>query len=259
MTEVECFGVDYERYALGKLLERFTRKYDIKNVLEIPALGAKAMPSIYSLGFGMAGCDVTLMNGDETRISEWEKLGLKNKVTFERCADVEHTELEDNSFDFVWNFAVVPTFQNPQAVITEMKRVSRKYVAVFSVNGYNVGFPVHRLVHKFTKIPWTHGDKQLNIPGRVKQLFTENGLENIEIGVVDCPPWPDSLGFRDVRLHRSNIDLNTIDWHSKLIDYIQKDQIPLWIKAVYCWERFPVPTLLKYPYSHIFYVLGEKV
>lgn len=259
MPEVECFGVDYERYAMGKLFARLVRKYDIENVLEIPALGVKAMPSIYSLGFAMAGCDVTLMNGEESSIGVWKKLGLEDRVTFNKCDNIEHTSLEDDSFDLVWNFAVFPSFQNPRAVLTEMKRVSRKYVAVFSVNGYNVGFPVHTLVHKFTKIPWTHGDKQLNIPGKVKQLFTENELGNIKIGVVDCPPWPDSLGFRDVRLHRSNIDFNTIDWHSKLIDYIQKDQIPLWIKAVYCLERFPVPNVLKFPYSHIFYVLGEKV
>ena len=27
MPKVEWFGVDYERYALGKLFERFTRKH----------------------------------------------------------------------------------------------------------------------------------------------------------------------------------------------------------------------------------------
>ena len=57
MSKVECFGVDYERYDLGKLLERLTKKYQIRNVSEIPVSGEKAMPSIYSLGFGIAGCD----------------------------------------------------------------------------------------------------------------------------------------------------------------------------------------------------------
>ena len=84
MSKVECFGVDYERFDLGKLLERLTKKYQIRNVLEIPVSGEKAMPSIYSLGFGIAGCEVTLMNGKESRIRVWEKLGLKDKVTFER-------------------------------------------------------------------------------------------------------------------------------------------------------------------------------
>lgn len=258
MSEVECFGVDYERYALGKLLERFARKYHIKNVLEIPASGAKAMPSLYSLGFGMAGCNVTLMNGEESRRNVWKKLGLEDNVTFERCENIEQTALKDNSFDFVWNFATFPLFQNPHAVLAEMTRVSRKYVAVFSVNAYNIGFPIHRLVHKYTKIPWTHGNIEFNYPGKVKKFFQDSGLKNIEIGVVDCPPWPDSLGFRDVRLHRSSANLTRLEWHSKLVDDLHNNQVPLWIRVVYFWERIPVLLIFKYLYSHIFFVLGEK-
>lgn len=258
MSEVEGFGVDYERYALGKLLYKLARKHEIGNVLEIPAAGAKAMPSIYSLGFGMAGCDVILLNGDESRMSIWEKLGLKNRVTFKKCADIEHTQFEDDYFDIVWNFAVFPQFRNPQAVIAEMIRVSCRYIAVFSVNGYNMGFPIHRLVHNLTKIPWTHGNIHLNYPSEIKQLFQENGLKKIKIGLVDCPPWPDSLGFRDVRLHRSNRNLANVDWYSKFIDYILEQKYPKWMKIVYFFESIPVPKMLKMLYSHIFYVLGEK-
>jgi len=54
-------GADYERYALGKLLARLARKYHIKNVLEMLAHGVKAMPSIYSLGSAIVGCQVTLL------------------------------------------------------------------------------------------------------------------------------------------------------------------------------------------------------
>ena len=54
MIEKETFGVDYERYALGKLLKRLVKRYGIKKVLEIPSSGVKAMPSIYSLAFGLA-------------------------------------------------------------------------------------------------------------------------------------------------------------------------------------------------------------
>jgi hypothetical protein len=57
MSKVECFGVDYERRDLGKLLERLAKEYQTRNVLEIPVSDEKAMPSIYPLAFGMAGCD----------------------------------------------------------------------------------------------------------------------------------------------------------------------------------------------------------
>jgi hypothetical protein len=51
MSEVECFGVDYERRDLGKLLERLAKEYQTRNVLEIPVSDEKAMPSIYPLAF----------------------------------------------------------------------------------------------------------------------------------------------------------------------------------------------------------------
>lgn len=60
MIEIEPFGVDYERYAILRLQEHFVRKYRIGSVLEVPASGSKAMPSIYSLGFAKLGCNVTL-------------------------------------------------------------------------------------------------------------------------------------------------------------------------------------------------------
>lgn len=53
--EIEVFGLDYERYALDQTLQDLVKKYGIRNALEIPAIGVKAMPSIYSIGLGLAG------------------------------------------------------------------------------------------------------------------------------------------------------------------------------------------------------------
>ena len=256
--EVEGFGVDYERFALGKLFGRLAKRYHITEVLEMPALGAKAMPSIYSLGWAMAGCQVTLLNGKEPARSAWERLGLADKVRFLSCEDLTHTPFDENSFDLVWNFAHFPTCDAPDRVLHEMRRVSRRYVSAVSVNRYNPGFLIHRLVHRYTKIPWTHGDTAFNLPGEMKRFFTASGLRLVRVGVVDCPPWPDSLGFRDVRLHRMPIDLNSVDWHSNLVDYIAQDRYPLWMRTVYAFERIPMPLPFKYLYAHLFYAIGEK-
>ncbi|MFX0198231.1 MAG: methyltransferase domain-containing protein [Candidatus Hodarchaeota archaeon] len=258
MAECESFGVDYERYALGKLFFRLVKRHNIRSVLEIPASGAKAAPSIYSIGFGLAGCDVTLINAAKSAKSVWETLGLKDKVHFVACSNIEHTDLENDSFDFVWNFATFPTADNHQGLLCEMRRVSKKYVAAISVNRYNIGFPIHRAVHRYKKIPWTHGDIRFNSPRRVKQFFAENKLTVVEEGLVDCPPWPDSLGFRDVRLHRMNTDLTKIQWRSKIVDHILTNKYPKWMKIIYGFESIPVPRILKLLYSHLFYVLGKK-
>ena len=65
MAEMEGKGLDYERFALNKLFKRIVRERGVKSVLEIPARGEKAMPSIYSIALAEAGCDVTLVNPEE--------------------------------------------------------------------------------------------------------------------------------------------------------------------------------------------------
>ena len=137
--ELECFGVDYERYSLTKCLGKLVRKYDLKECVELPAFGAKAMPSIYSLGLGKAGSNVTLVNPATSAKSSWETVNLGDRMTETHQDDLHHTSFPDNSFDWAWNFAYTPSDNDPDALIQEMKRISRRYVAVFSVNGRNIG------------------------------------------------------------------------------------------------------------------------
>ncbi|NQU81682.1 MAG: methyltransferase domain-containing protein [Bacteroidetes bacterium] len=257
MIEKEAWGVDYERYALGKLLKRFVKQYNIKKVLEIPAAGVKAMPSIYSLALGEAGCEVTLVNADEKSKRIWLSLGFN--VHFVDVGDITQTNFKNGEFDFVWNFAIFPELDNKIELLEEMKRVSKKYVGVFAVNGYNVGAYVHRFLHKIKKIPWTHGDKKLLYYQNLKSLFLKSGLRISKIGAVDTPPWPDSIGFRDLRLHRMNIDFSKINWESNTIDYMGGKKYPFWIKLVYGFEKIPMFFFIKLLYSHIYFVLGEKV
>ena len=56
--EVEVFGVTYDRYVLLQLHRILTRELNLKTVVEMPSHGAKAAGSLYSIGFGLAGCVV---------------------------------------------------------------------------------------------------------------------------------------------------------------------------------------------------------
>lgn len=255
--ETEVFGVVYERYSLGKKLKTFARKNKIKTVLEMPAHGAKAMPSIYSAGF--AGCvrKITLVNGNRAYEKEWKKINPKARIEWTEQKDILHTALPERSYDFVWNFAYIPTSDNPDGLIEEMKRISKRYVAIFSVNAGNIGFPIHRAVHRKTGIPWTHGDIRYNNRKFIRKKLEEHGLKVVESGFVDCPVWPDSLGFRDVRLHRMNIDFNQIEWESPYMEMLAAGQYPVWVKLVYAVEKIPFPKFIKSIYSHINYTIAE--
>jgi hypothetical protein len=259
--ENEVFGLTYERYVLGKLQQRLAEKLELKTVLEIPGAGVKAMPSLYSLGFGLAGCDVTLVNGMENSRKEWERLGIGDRVRFVQCEDLIRTGLEDSSFDMVWNFAVLESPDFPQPLLPEMKRIARKYVGIFHINKRNVGQLSHKLAHWWTKIPWTHGDTRMWLRKNVRSAMLEQGMRIAKMGWVDTPPWPDSIGFRDIRLHRMGTEgrqeVMDLNWKSVYVDMLESGEYPLWMKLVYMFESVPMPSFLKQLYAHLFYVIGN--
>ena len=72
--EIEVFGVTYDRYVLLQLHELLTHQLKLKKVVEMPSHGAKAAGSLYSIGFGLAGCNVTLVNPERDILYGWEEL-----------------------------------------------------------------------------------------------------------------------------------------------------------------------------------------
>ena len=89
-----------------------------------------------------------------------------------------------------------------------------------------------------------------------KNELAGNGPDGFA-GFVDCPVWPDSLGFRDVRLHRMNVDFNTMDWETPYTQMLAQNRFPLWIKLVYLVEKLPMPKKIKSIHSHINYTIAK--
>ena len=252
-TEIEVFGVTYERYALERLFARLVKKLGLRSVLEIPASGAKAMPSLYSLGFALAGCQVTLVDAQPDGLKVWQDSGLTDKLTVYRADEIPDVAATGKRWDLCWNFMQLPISTDPQSMVKKMASYSRKWLMTINVNRFNVGFSMHRTVHKLWKIPWTHGDIRFFSPFHTCRFFSEFGYKDLKWGVVDSPPWPDSPGFRDLRLHR--LGENEKRWVSPYIQYLKDNNFPGWYKWVYRGERFPLPRTLKLPYSHLYWAL----
>jgi len=256
MIEREGFGIDYERYALNRLFKKMVRKHPIHQVLEIPAKGEKAMPSLYSVAFGEAGCKVTLVNAEEKSKPTWENLGLS--VAYRHCPDLNHTALANEAYDLVWNFQYLAKCRHKDALLAEMVRLSRRFIMYIAVNRYNPGFYSHRLAHRLFQIPWNHGNINFMNPHYVSKYFSNKNLKIVKTGVVDVPPFPDSLGIRDTRLHKKHMHLNTLEWESRTIQWMQSGKYPLLIRLLYLFEMIPLPFRVKLLAAHLFYVLAEK-
>jgi hypothetical protein len=254
-SEREPFGITYDRLRLDRFFEELTRKHPIRTVLELPAGGAKAMPSIYSLGLARCGAEVTLLNPDPQGLGVWDRLGLQYRVAY--ADDLRDTGLESDAFDLVWNFVTLGLDEQFESILGEMARLTRGLVLTVHCNGYNYGYPWHRLLHRLLRIPWNHGQTEYFFPQKVKGSYRRQGLEPAELHLLDMPWWPDPPGFRDVRLHRSGGDTSdAVDWVAPIEAIHQGGPVPLGLRALGFVEELPVPRLIRWPFSHLFAVLG---
>ena len=262
--EVEVFGVTYDRYVLLQLHKQLARSLDLRDIVEMPSHGAKAAGSLYSIGFGLAGCSVTLVNPELEMMCGWNELGIQQKVTTALDKDVYHTGFDSGSFDLSWNFVTWTELADPVRYLEEMKRISKKYVLLITCNNFQPGYPWHRFLHLIFGFPWTHGQVEYNHITRVKKLFRQSGMKIVEYGAIDTPGWPDPSGPRDVRLHRryggGNLEpqKTTPDWEVPIIGYVKAGQFPGWMKALGRWDMRFCKGVFKLPLSHLFYVLGHK-
>jgi hypothetical protein len=262
--EIEVFGVTYDRYVLLQLHKIFTRDLELKNVVEMPSHGAKAAGSLYSIGFGLAGCKVLLVNPEMEMMYGWEELGIRDRAETASDIDVYDSGIEKNRFDLSWNFVTWTELSDPMRYLAEMKRISNKYVLLITCNNFQPGYPWHRLIHKMFGFPWTHGQVEYNHITMVRRMFKKTGLNVVEYGAIDTPGWPDPSGPRDIRLHRrygtrgQDPPAAKPDWAVPIIEYAKSGNFPGWMKTLGRWDMIFRKGIFKLPMSHLFYVLGEK-
>ena len=256
-NETEVFGITYDRLRLDRTFRRLLDRYPIRTALELPAAGAKAMPSIYSLALARLGVEVTLLNPEPQGLEVWDRLRLDYNVV--EADDLTNTGLDPASFDLVWNFVTVGFSPDFSGIIAEMARVSRRYVMTVHCNGFNYGYPWHRFLHWALKLDWNHGETAYFFPRAVKSTYRDAGLRSVDFGLFDMPWWPDPPGFRDVRLHLSGGDVvEELDWAAPIEDIYRDGDVPKGLKVLSFIEDLPIPRLVRWPFSHLFYLFGEK-
>ncbi len=262
--EVEVFGVTYDRYVMLQLHRILTEQLNLKTVVEMPSHGAKAAGSLYSIGFALAGCQVTLVNPELEMMPKWAEIGQEDKVTTLTDVDVYQTGFADRQFDLAFNFVTWTELEDPARWLREMKRIA-KHVLLITCNNFQPGYPWHRLIHKVYGFPWTHGEVKYNHITVVRKMMRDAGLKVIEYGAIDTPGWPDPSGPRDIRLHKAYGNSNAPDpnklkpdWGVPIIDYIKQNKFPLWMRALGVWDMTFRKGVFKLPMSHLFYVLGKN-
>jgi len=185
----EGLGTTYERFILHRYFRRFESRFQIRSLLEVPSFGMTGVSGINSLWWAAQGIPVTLVDGDGERIQlirgVWEKLLLPVQIN-QQPKNGGGLPFEDRSFDMSWNFAALRFVDNPERIITEMTRVTKKAILICNPNPWNL----FRIIDSRT-VKQTSGGRDKHSASKLVSFMKRKGWKLEEQGYFDTPPWPD--------------------------------------------------------------------
>jgi SAM-dependent methyltransferase len=265
----EGLGLVYERFVLNDFLRQLRARYDVATVLEAPLFGMAGVSGINSVALAGAGCQVTLADDNAERLDGvqriWLELGLP--VDLVQVRDWERLPFPDNTFDLAWEWAGLWYLPDPGALLRELARVSRDLVFVAMPNRWQLGYALRKYVLDRPFFQQIGAREVWANMTPIRQLLEEQGVAIIEEGVLDVPPWPDTvmpanevlqrLGIRSQRLQNQ---FTGEGWEWSTMAYYLGQQPELRERVMrYAWlDQARLPWQIKAVWAHHRYLLGRK-
>lgn len=263
----EGLGLVYERFVLNDFLLALKGRYGFANVLEAPLFGMAGVSGINSVALARIRTPVTLVDDNQERLAGvariWDELGLP--VDLVHATDWSALPFADNTFEFAWNWAAIWHLPDPAALLRELVRVSNKLVFVAVTNPVQVGYQVrkHIVEPEFVR----EIDERWTDIRRIRIHLEALDVKIIEQGVLDTPPWPDTVMPAAQLLQKIGIRSRKLDskftgegWRWSTMDYYLGRDPSLHPRVMkYAWiERLRIPWRVKQVWSHHRWVLGWK-
>lgn len=261
----EGLGVVYERFVLNDYLEQLVDEYGIRTVLEAPLYGMAGVSGINSVQLAQRGCDVTLVDCVEERLNGvariWRELELPAHFVLHQ--DFAHLPFEDNSFDLAWEWAGLWYLPDAETLLRELARVSRRLVFVAMPNSLQVGYLLRKYL--IDRDFFDTVDERWVQMGRIKSVLRGVGVRFVDQGVLDVPPWPDTVMPAAEVLRRLGINSRRLEaqfsgdeWSWSTMAYYLDQEPDLYDRVIkYAWlDRASIPWQLKLVWAHHRYILG---
>ncbi len=264
----EGLGLVYERFVLNDFLDNLRRQHNLQSVLEAPLYGMAGVSGINDVIFAQQGVPVTLVDDNTERLAGvrriWEAdLRLPVNLVYTPPERWDALPFADRSFDLTWCWAALWYIQDPAGLLRELVRTSRKLVFVAMPNNIQVGYWMRKLVidREFFA---THDESWTNIR-RIRQLLEANGVQIIDQGVLDVPPWPDTVMPANEVLKRLGIRSQQLEqqftgegWRWSTMAYYLGQEPDLRERVIkYAWlDHAPLPWQVKAIWAHHRYLLG---
>lgn len=192
----EGLGLVYERFILNDFLETLRTQYSVRSVLEAPLYGMAGVSGINSYTLARAGVEVTLVDDIPERMAGVGRIWNEELQMPVNLVQIDpyywgRLPFADNSFDLCWCWAALWYIRNPAGLLRELARCSRGLVFVAMPNNMQVGYWIRKLVIDRSFFA-QHDARWTNI-GLIRSILKQAGVYLIEEGVLDTPPWPDTV------------------------------------------------------------------
>ncbi|MBK8048499.1 MAG: hypothetical protein IPK16_16095 [Anaerolineales bacterium] len=265
----EGLGLVYERFVLNDFLDNLRLHYGIRSVLEAPLYGMAGVSGINDVIFANAGVHVTMVDDTQERLEGVQRIwrdDLQLPADFVSIQPDQWDRLPfaSRSFDLTWEWAGLWYIQNPEALLRELARTSRNLVFVAMPSNIQVGYWMRKLVID-REFFLTHDESWTDI-GRIRRILEDAGVEIIQQGVLDVPPWPDTVMPANEVLKRMGIRSKQLEdqftgdgWAWSTMAYYLGQEPDLRERVMkYAWlDHAPLPWQLKTIWAHHRYLLGR--
>jgi hypothetical protein len=224
---------------------------------------------INSVLFAQQGAQVTLIDDAPERLHGVRRIwhdDLRLPADFVGIAPDQWGQLplEDRAYDLTWQWAGLWYIAEPEALLRELVRTSRKLVFVAMPNRLQVGYWMRKWV--IDRNFFAHHDERWTEIGRIRRILESTGARVVEQGVLDTPPWPDTVMPAAEVLKRLGIRSNRLQaqftgdgWQWSTMAYYTGAQPELRERVLrYAWiDHAPLPWQVKAIWAHHRYLLAE--
>ena len=263
----EGLGLVYERCVLNDFLLELREQFGIETVLEAPLFGMAGVSGINSVALAQAGAGVTLADDHSERLEAVERIWgeLELPARFVQPADWAQLPFSDGAFDLAWNWAALWYLPDPEALLGELVRVSNRVLFVAMPNRVQVGYLLRKYVLERDFVDYV--DEGWADIGRVRWVLEEAGIRIVGQGVLDVPPWPDTVMPASQVLQRLGIKSKKLEgqfsgdsWEWSTMAYYLGQQPELRERVMrYAWlDHAPIPWRIKAVWAHHRYLVGLK-
>lgn len=263
----EGLGLVYERLMLNDFLEALRVRHQIESVLEAPLYGMAGVSGINSVLLARRGARVTLVDDNAERLAGveriWGELGLE--ATFTLLEPLVELPFQAETFDLVWNWAALWYLSDAEKFIGEMVRVARRLIFIAMPNRAQVGYLLRKYVLEKDFVQYVD-ETWANIH-RVKNILQDWDCKIIDEGVLDVPPWPDTVMPATEVLKRLGIQSKQMqarfqgdDWQWSSMDYYlgKKPELKAQMERYAFLERAPLPWQIKSVWAHHRYIVASR-